>query len=259
MKKRLFTLVCILALVMSLFGCSNEKKEAIKYDEAALKANITAVFNETVSTTKEIAETRAAYYKTVEFKTEDEKAVYELLIKSLESWATTCEETGKYKEILNYNTKATDESVTVTMKVQFEKKVADYVCVISEEEPSVSFNIHYTIQEKMQKAGVNTLLGMGTVFVVLIIIIFIISLFKYIGKIEDVFKKKDAEPTISDTAIDNTIAQIVQKEELSDDLELVAVITAAITAYESSKGGSTSGLVVRSIKKANKSKWQNAM
>ena len=38
-----------------------------------------------------------------------------------------------------------------------------------------------------------------------------------------------------------------------DDLELVAVIAAAIAAAENT---STDGFVVRSIKKVNKSKWQ---
>ena len=33
-------------------------------------------------------------------------------------------------------------------------------------------------------------------------------------------------------AVDNTIAQIIEKEELSDDYELVAVIAAAIAASE---------------------------
>ena len=46
------------------------------------------------------------------------------------------------------------------------------------------------------------------------------------------------------------------EEELSDDTELVAVIAAAVAAYEGS--GSTDGFVVRSIRKSNKSKWQNA-
>ena len=51
-------------------------------------------------------------------------------------------------------------------------------------------------------------------------------------------------------------AQIVEKEEnLTDDLELVAVITAAIAASE---GTSADGLYVRSIKRVNKSKWQRA-
>ena len=57
--------------------------------------------------------------------------------------------------------------------------------------------------------------------------------------------------------MDNTIAQIVQKEEeeLVDDLELAAVIAAAVAAYT---GTSADGFVVRSIRKSNKNKWKNA-
>ena len=52
------------------------------------------------------------------------------------------------------------------------------------------------------------------------------------------------------TQLLNAIAQIVSNEEenVEDDLELVAVITAAIAASE---GTSADGLVVRSIRKVN--------
>ena len=46
-----------------------------------------------------------------------------------------------------------------------------------------------------------------------------------------------------------------EEEDLTDDLELVAVITAAIAASENTSGD---GFVVRSIKKANKRNWQRA-
>ena len=42
------------------------------------------------------------------------------------------------------------------------------------------------------------------------------------------------------------------EEDLTDDTELVAVIMAAIRAYEGSGAGSADGFVVRSIKKANR-------
>ena len=53
-------------------------------------------------------------------------------------------------------------------------------------------------------------------------------------------------------------AAVVEAEEM-DDTELVAVISAAIAAYEADNGSASSdGFVVRSIRKVNKSKWQNA-
>ena len=112
---------------------------------------------------------------------------------------------------------------------------------------SITTNVNYSFGENMTKAALNTLLGMGTVFIVLILISFIISAFNIIPKIQKKFSKdKEAETTVS-KAVDQTIAQIIEKEELSDDMELVAVISAAIASYENS---STDGFVVRSIRRA---------
>ena len=96
---------------------------------------------------------------------------------------------------------------------------------------------------------------MGTVFVVLILISLIISCFGFIPKLQAKLTGKPKKEEIKTAAVDNTIAQIIEKEELSDDLELVAVISAAIAASEGA--ASTDGFVVRSIRRAG-SKWQNA-
>ena len=92
---------------------------------------------------------------------------------------------------------------------------------------------------------------MGTVFVVLILIMFIIYLFGFIPKIQAKFdaKKNSKKQDVTKDAIDNTVAQIATKEEeeLTDDLELVAVIAAAVAASEGQT--STDGFVVRSIRR----------
>ena len=119
---------------------------------------------------------------------------------------------------------------------------------------SIAVNVDYSMGEIMEKAALNTLLGMGTVFCVLILISLIISCFGLIPKLQESFKKKPVEEP--EEKVDTVVAQIIEKEELSDDLELVAVISAAIAAYEGS--GSADGFVVRSIRKANKSNWRNA-
>ncbi len=110
--------------------------------------------------------------------------------------------------------------------------------------------------EKMATAALNTVIGMGTVFAVLILIIFIISLFKFIPLIQEKAAQRKAGKTgAGQESIDSTIAQIVEKEDgadLSDDLELVAVIAAAIAASEGA--ASTDGFVVRSIRRANRAR-----
>ncbi len=105
--------------------------------------------------------------------------------------------------------------------------------------------------ERMERAALNTIIGMGTVFVVLIIIIGVISLFKFIPKLQDMFAKKDAGNVQEKS--ESTVTQAVSAQEdtdASDDLELVAVIAAAIAASEGA--ASTDGFVVRSIRRVKR-------
>lgn len=120
----------------------------------------------------------------------------------------------------------------------------------------ISTNIKYSVAENMGRAAMNTLIGMGTVFVVLIIISLIISAFGVIPKLEAKMKEKEKQPIPEPKSAPAVTPAVTAEEELSDDTELVAVIAAAIAAYEGS--GSTDGFVVRSIRKSKKSNWQNA-
>ena len=99
--------------------------------------------------------------------------------------------------------------------------------------------------ELMKTAGLNTLLGMGTVFMVLILIMLLISCFKFIGNIGQKPAKKE-EP--KQTSVDKAVEQIAANEEAQDDTELIAVISAAIAAFEGSNA-SGDGYVVRSIRR----------
>jgi sodium pump decarboxylase gamma subunit len=113
------------------------------------------------------------------------------------------------------------------------------------------------LSDRLKAASLNTLLGMGIVFAVLILIILIISLFKFLpGSAPRV--KKVNESVVKASPVDNAIAQIVSQEEanLMNDHELVSVITAAICAFNSENlpDTSTGGFVVRSIRKVNNRK-----
>lgn len=114
-----------------------------------------------------------------------------------------------------------------------------------------------SLGETMLYALLNTVMGICIVFLVLLLIAWIISLFKYINKFEKERAAKEAAPA---PVAPEPAPEIVEEEELSDDLELVAVITAAIHAYEEAQGNDVpaDGLVIRSIRKANRASWQNA-
>ena len=99
----------------------------------------------------------------------------------------------------------------------------------------------------MDKAGLNSLLGMGSVFAVLIFISFLISLFKYIPAIQNAFgKKKDEQKEETKAAVSETVEEVDE----TDDLELIAVIAAA-------EETTTDGFVVRSIKRRPSNKWNS--
>lgn len=108
---------------------------------------------------------------------------------------------------------------------------------------------------KLVRAGMNTLMGMGTVFIILIFIAFIISRFKYISRLESWIRNRDRDrheevlPVQQKAEVEEDMAE---EEDVTDDLALVAVITAALAA---SLATSPDKLVVRSIRRKNMNRW----
>jgi len=157
--------------------------------------------------------------------------------------------TGEVKSYID------DDQIVVSVPVECEKGSATAEIIFSNDMfmklESASLTENYTMSQKMSKAGLNTLMGMGTVFIVLILISLLISVFGVIPKIQKASaeRKKAAKEAKSanEVGIENAVNQIIASESAEDDTELVAVIAAAIAAYEGS--GSTDGYVVRSIRR----------
>ncbi|WP_313132171.1 OadG family protein [Anaerocolumna sp.] len=111
----------------------------------------------------------------------------------------------------------------------------------------------------LSKALLNTVIGMGIVFVVLIFISYIISLLKYIPKLIEKFTNSGNSNNIEiekEPAIDyETSLETGDSVDISvtDNAELVAVITAAIMASMGNEVPND-GLIVRSIRKINRSR-----
>ena len=171
-------------------------------------------------------------------------------------WQDALEDIGSYQGTDGGSVSFDDDEVKISIEVLGSSHNATVEIVLDSALVSyigITTNVHYSTGEIMVKAGMNTLIGMGTVFAVLILISLIISCFTLISKFE---QKQKTETPAAAPAADPVVEQIAAKEELSDDTELVAVIAAAIAAYEGA--ASTDGFVVRSIRKSNKSKWQNA-
>ena len=114
---------------------------------------------------------------------------------------------------------------------------------------------------RLKDAGINTLICICVVFAVLIFISLVISLFSFIPKAEAAAARKKARKIEEKELAAKAVSQIETKEtevsevieepeDLIDDLELVAVIAAAIAASQNAV--STDGFVVRSIRKVRR-------
>lgn len=167
----------------------------------------------------------------------------------------TADELGAYVSTIGYDEPTIKgDEVTFVTHLQYENRTADLNIVFNKKSiaQSVTLNPDYTIGEILQKAGLNTLLGMGTVFAVLIFISLVIYCFNFIPAFLGLFSKKNETAPTKAPEVKAAPVEAPQ-EELVDDGELVAAITAAICAYS---GTSSDGFVVRSIRRADSATWK---
>lgn len=172
-------------------------------------------------------------------------------VQAMTSWEGSREEVGEYVETKESEVEFDDDEYTVTVSVDFEKYDAEFVYLFDKDgvPSTMSIDVKYPLSVTLQRAGLNTIMGIGIVFLVLVFLSFLISLFRFIpGLVEG---KKKSEPAAPSASAPVPVAAPVV-EEVTDDTELIAVIAAAIAAAE---GTSTDGFVVRSIRKVNRKKW----
>lgn len=171
------------------------------------------------------------------------------------------EELGAYVSTDSYDEPIVKgDEITLNVNLTYANRPAQLSIVFNKKSvaESVTVNPEYTIGEILQKAGMNTILGMGTVFIVLIFISLVIYCFNFIPAIQAKFSKKkktEEAPKAAAPVPTAPAAPAPVEEELVDDGELVAAITAAICAYS---GTSSDGFVVRSIRRAESAKWKRA-
>lgn len=178
---------------------------------------------------------------------------------ALTSFRSGMEELGENITTGDVTSVVDDDTIIVTIAMSGSAKSGSVELIFTNDlfltMTSCTLNVDSSMGELMTRAALNTLLGMGTVFIVLILISVIISCFGFIPKLQAKFAKKEDTAAPAAPAVETVAAPVVEEAPVEDDTELVAVIAAAIAAYE---GTSVEGFRVRSIKRANTKKWQNA-
>lgn len=255
MKKKISLLGLILILVLSFTGCG--KSETTEYDQATLEQYAEFVVQNFEAMTTEQLDSFSDM-RDLQLDTQLMNAGLpvdgEDFLTMISSWEAAEEECGAYVEHGDWTMEVKNDGVSLTSEAKYENRDADIVFSFDEKGNMESMDVsaHYSTGEILEKAGLNTVLGMGTVFVVLIFISFIISLFKFIPAIEKKFSKKaNVAPAPAAPATAPTAAPVVP-QTADNDGELAAVIAAAIAAAE---GTSADGFIVRSIKRRKSNKW----
>lgn len=253
MKKRISLLLCVFVLTFSFIGCGSEKK-TVEYDKEMLEQSAEIIIQ---SFSEMDDETFAQYEEGSELQVNMmllqsglpiEK---EEFVSMIHSWQASIDECGDYKKHVEYKVEAKTNEVILSTEATYEERKATIEFKFDDELKMESMDVSakYSTAEILEKAGMNTVLGMGTVFVVLIFLAFIISLLKYIPIIMGKFGKKEEK---KEAVVTKTVAVEQNETPAMDDLELVAVITAAIVAET---GTSSDGFVVRSIKRRTSNNW----
>ena len=258
--KRIKTIILTLACVLGLTACGGSDDEL----DMSKELNFQFIANQcALWITQDVPDEQREIFRNYTDRQWDAQTEYfaaqgiyvsgEVFMAGLESWWGSQNDMGTVGTIDSASIEviASGDGATVNIPITGSKHNAVIEVLIDEnyEINGITTNVSFSFGEKMGKAGLNTLMGMGTVFIVLILISLIISAFGLIPKIQAAFAGKNAKAEEEKKdAVDNTIAQIEEREEeLADDLELVAVISAAIAASEGAAG--TDGFVVRSVRR----------
>ena len=283
MKKKILLLISMLAVSFAFTGCGTED-ELFEYDAQEAAEFCVTADTEFIS----IAENELQYNYLVDVGT-SVSGITEEYVDAVEVFHTSKENYGAFVSFGNtYEIEEFDDSIVVSIDAEYEN--ADVVIKTTVVDNSAQYeyalNLYmesygYTEDEAaellassgiypyavseceisedlsmgalLKSAGTNTIIGMVTVFIVLIFIAFIISLLKYAPKLVDSVtkareekkaNKADAEEPVTERmapeskpAGDTVTREIVSitdagtGENVMDNGELVAVISAAVDAY----------------------------
>ena len=260
--KKFMALICMMACIFGLTACGNEEPlteyEQYKVENAQQIASdyIVPILSQYMDDVR-VHDLDEYTAEEIEYMLESQlglKVDGYAFSTAIGSFYSAMASMGTISEVGEISAEIDGDQIIVEVEIIGEKKNGTAEIILSNDMfwkmQSAALNPESGMGELMGKAALNTLIGMGTVFCVLILISFIISYFKIISKVQDNAAKKKAAKENSAAGVENAVAQIVEQEavvEETDDLELVAVIAAAVAACQGA--ASTEGFVVRSIRR----------
>ncbi len=243
--KKFASLLCVIACVFGLTACGSGK-ELTEFEQSKVDAAVTMA-------TEYLIPSFDSFRTPEQAAMLSEYTAEEVAYIMLQSMGLTVDGYGYQQAVSSFNgtydaigervgigvaeAKIDDDRIVVNVEIQGIKSTAEAEIILSNDMflvmESAALNPTAAMSDLMMNAALNTLIGMGTVFVVLILISAIISCLGVLPKIQAKMagKKEKKEP----------LPQTAPEEVAEDDSEIAAVIAAAIAASRGS--ASTDGFV----------------
>ena len=181
-------------------------------------------------------------------------------VKMLRNWYSVMDTCGEFEGIESYDADMTDGVLNFRMDADYAKAKAENTAIevkfqydVANNLTLINWEVKDSLATSIRRAAMNTLIGIGTVFIVLLFLSFLIAQIHWVPDLLNK-KKETPAPAAAPAVSAPAPAPVVEEVPETDDLELVAVITAAIAA-----GGQApaDGFVVRSIRRrGRKSNWR---
>ena len=256
MKKKISLIGLVLILVFGFTGCG--KSDTAEYDQAMLEQYadfIVQNFSAMSETDFESFSDMSDLELDLTLLNTGVPVSGENFLTMIEAWKVGQDECGLFVSLGDYTMETTNDGATLSAEADFEEKdgTIEFAFDESMNMESITVSAHYTTGEILEKAALNTILGMGTVFVVLIFISFIISLFKLIPVIEKKFKK--SPKTEAAAAPAPAPAAPIPPPPTADEAEDRGLAAGIAAVGGVGVGTSTDGFIVRSIKRRKSNKW----
>ncbi len=257
MRKKISLLLCAVAVMLCFTACADSSKETVDYNEAAIQQTTEFMIEYCANADDaSIEQWRSMREFSMELQLTQAglPVTPESFLGALDAWQAAVDECGAYESHGDYTFETTNDKVKAAAEAQFADRDAVISFVFDENSylESMTVDAKYSTGEILKKAGLNTILGMGTVFVVLIFISFLISLFRFIPDMSGKKKVQETKEAPVQSAVET--APVVPE---TDDTELIAVIAAAIAAAREEAGvEDAEGFFVRSIRRRPSNKWK---
>ena len=227
MKKKISLLGLILILVFSFSGCG-KSDDTVEYDQEQLEQYADFIV-QNFSMMGEADFQNFSDMSDLELEMTLLQAgvpvTGENFLTMMGAWDAGEQECGEFVGLKDgYTMETTNEGALLTVEGDFAERdgALEFAFDKKGNIESLTIGAHYSTAEILKKAGLNTILGMGTEIV-------------------------NEKPT---AALKTEMPEV--SEDVTEDTELAAVIAAAIAASE---GTSADGFIVRSIKRRKSNKW----